>query len=257
MNFNEFIKEYFIEPMYTGEGYNLPNTIVYGILLGIGVIVSYKIIKNLKITIDRVFLITLIPYLFTGSTIRALTDAEILPKIFPFLTPGIFFTMFLIYMPILVLSVKLNIYPRLVTTAGVMLSIYPTILLIQNIKYFNVIIYFIFYLLILSLILIPLYYFKIDKMFLIVIFVHIIDLSSTLVAINHFNYFEVHYFENILINKFNTSLILIPIKFLVLFLAYKILSFLNFDERRFWYVALFILGFSPGFRDLFKVMLLG
>ncbi len=252
----EFLDRYFIEPMYTGEGYNLPNTIVYGIALGLGIIASYKIIKKLNIDIDRRFLYSLLPFLVFGSTVRALADAEIIPKIFPFLTPGIFFTTFLLYVPLLVISVRLGYYPKLNIIFGTILCIYPTLLLIKNISYISPLYYTILYLVLFSLLLYPLK-FKIERFFLLVFLAHFFDLSATITGVNHFNYFEEHYFENILIEYSGTSFILLPMKIGVLLIAYKILSFLEPLERRFWYVALFILGFSPGLRDLYKMMLIG
>ncbi len=256
MGFGDFIDRYFIEPMFTGEGYNLPNTIVYGLALGIGIIASYKIIKKLNIEIDRRFLYSLIPFLIFGSTVRALADAEIIPKIYPFLTPGIFFTVFFLYVPILIISVRYGYYPKLNIIFGAALCVYPIYLLIRGIEHISPLYYTMLYFFVLSALLIPLRY-KIERFFLLVFLAHFFDLSATLAGVNHFGYFEEHYFENILINYTGTSFILVPMKIGVLLIAYKILSLLEPLERKFWFVALFILGFSPGLRDLYKMMLIG
>ncbi len=257
MNMEEFLRKYFINPMYTGEGYNLYNTIVYGILLGIGIILSYKIIKRLKINVDEKFLTSLIPFLLLGSTIRALADANILPRVFPFLTPGIFFTMFVIYVSLLIIVYKKMEYPKDLILIGIFMNIYPLYLLIINIKHFEAIYYCLKYFIPLSSLVLLFYKLGIDRFYLYVIIAHMFDLSSTLAGINHYGYFEVHYFENILINMLNFSYILIPIKIFILLIIYKVLNVLELNERNFWYTAVFILGFSPGFRDLFKIMLLG
>ncbi len=256
MSIKDFIDRYFIEPMFTGEGYNLPNTLVYEDIHGFGIIASYKLIKRLNIDIDKKFLYSLLPFLLFGSTVRALVDANILPKTFPLLTPGIFFTAFLLYVPTLIVSVRYGYYPRLSIIFGTILCLYPLYLLIKNIKYISPLYHTVIYFLVLSTIAIPLKN-KIESLFLLVFLAHFFDLSATLAGVNHYGYFEEHYFENILINYTGTSFAIVPLKIGILLAAYKILSLLDPKERRFWFVALFILGFSPGLRYLYKMMLIG
>ena len=57
------LKKYFIDPIYTGVGYNLYNTLVYGLILGTAIILSFKIVEKFKIQIDFKFLLALIPFL--------------------------------------------------------------------------------------------------------------------------------------------------------------------------------------------------
>jgi uncharacterized membrane protein len=82
-----------------------------------------------------------------------------------------------------------------------------------------------------------------------------LDASATFIAIQFYGYWEEHVFENYLIHLANTALVLYPLKILILIIAISLLE--KIDENSLWYYAIFLLGYSPGLRDTFKIMLLG
>lgn len=93
----EFISEHFIQPLRTGEGYNMVNTLVYGILL---LILSFLVLRGLRragIRLSTDFFIALVPFTLIAGVLRALeefarvTGAGVLPHSYLFLTPGIYF----------------------------------------------------------------------------------------------------------------------------------------------------------------------
>ncbi|MBU2559809.1 DUF63 family protein, partial [archaeon] len=86
----EFIQRYFIKPIYSGEGYNYYNTIVYGLLLGVGIILVDSLLRKLKVEIDTRFAFGLFPLITLAAILRSLVDGEILPRSFFLITPGIF-----------------------------------------------------------------------------------------------------------------------------------------------------------------------
>ncbi|NOZ76190.1 MAG: DUF63 family protein [Euryarchaeota archaeon] len=92
----DFFREYFIDPIYQGTGYNAVNTVVYGLLLGLGIMAGEALVERLKVRIDRDFLAGVFPYLVLASVLRSLVDASVLPRTAFLITPGIFFTIFLI-----------------------------------------------------------------------------------------------------------------------------------------------------------------
>lgn len=84
-----------------------------------------------------------------------------------------------------------------------------------------------------------------------------LDASATFVGVNYFGYFEEHVVENFLIQFAGTALILFPFKIIVLFAAMSVVEKLEKEAQEFWYLAIFILGFAPGIRDVLTILLLG
>ena len=83
---SQFIGENFI---YLHPGYTILNTVVFGIILGIIVIFIIKLFKFLKKD-PKDLLIPLIPFIFFGSSARALVDNGIYPLTYILVTPGIY-----------------------------------------------------------------------------------------------------------------------------------------------------------------------
>ncbi|MFC2175197.1 DUF63 family protein [archaeon] len=88
----EFIEAYFIRPVYTGEGYNVFNTIVYAVLFIAGLHGVKLLLKKWKIKIDKKLFNALIPYLVFAGLLRALQDSWAV-KHWLFITPGIYLLM--------------------------------------------------------------------------------------------------------------------------------------------------------------------
>jgi len=260
-----FIERYFITPIYTGEGYNIYNTIAYGILLGIGIIGSYKILEKLKIEIDEKLLIALFPFLVLASILRVLEDASILPKTAWFITPGIFFFTFFLVLPLLIVFHRLTEnYHLPMLFLGLMILIVPSISVIKNIFTIKPAIYTIAFFSVLSyLFIVIVRRLNIDIFEDVRVYgifaAHFLDVSATIVGVEFFNYWEEHYFENMIISHVGTSFVLIPLKVIVISLAIMVLQRVMEEEREknFWYLALFILGFPPGLRDMLKMVLIG
>lgn len=262
------IKKYFIDPVYTGAGYNVVNTIVYGLILGLGILLSYKIIERFKININEKFLIGLLPFLILGSVLRALEDAGLLPKSAFFITPGIFFTIFSAAILALLIAAILNKkgYELHVTLGaiGLLLLPYPTYLVLNNILIYSPLLYTIPALALSTAAVVGVIkYWNIDYMkdrwVSFIIAAHMLDASATVVGVELYDYWEEHYFEGAIIDALGTGLVIYPLKVVVLFLVIYIVQKALEEENavKFWYLALFILGFSPGLRDLLKIMMVG
>lgn len=88
----EFIENYFIKPVYSGEGYNIFNTLVYGALFIIGLHGIKWTLNKWKIKINKELFHALLPYLFVGGLVRAIQDYSPI-KHWLFITPGIYLLM--------------------------------------------------------------------------------------------------------------------------------------------------------------------
>ncbi len=75
--------------IYLHPGYTILNTIVFGIILGIIVLLIIKMFKYIKKDPAELML-PLIPFIFFGSSARALVDNNIYPLTYIFVTPGIY-----------------------------------------------------------------------------------------------------------------------------------------------------------------------
>ena len=70
-----FFEENFVQPIIQNGWFNPYNTLAYGAILIIGVILVYKLLERLKIPIDRRFLLALLPFVAWAPVTRALRDA--------------------------------------------------------------------------------------------------------------------------------------------------------------------------------------
>jgi uncharacterized membrane protein len=257
----EFIQRYFIEPIYSGEGYNVYNTVVYGLLLGVGIILTEDLLKKFKIEIDGRFAFALLPFLTLAAILRSLVDASVIGKSFFFITPGIFLTTFTITLLSLlgakILERSRGIdYSSSMFVAGVVLLIYPGALVVQNIA---APIHFISIIVLtgVSSWLTILLFRGLDasKWGNYIIPAHMLDASATILAVEYLGYFEEHVFEDFLIQIAGTAFVIFPLKIIVLAIVFVALK--RMEAGPFWYFALVILGYAPGLRDTLTIVLVG
>ncbi|MEK6977357.1 MAG: DUF63 family protein [Candidatus Hydrothermarchaeota archaeon] len=257
------LREYFIDPIYQGTGYNAVNTVVYGLLLGFGIMACDGLVRRLGLRIDRRFLVALLPFLALASVLRSLVDAQLLPRSFFLITPGIFILVAALAAGALLIGKALPgrfRYPYGTAAIGLALLVYPAYILIPHVKSYMP---FLQIALLLAaataLTVIALRRTGWGDPFVEAIFVaHLLDASATIVAVEYYGFWEEHVFEDFLIQAVGTAYVILPFKLLVLVLVTAFLRrTLEGDSLRFWYFALFVLGFAPGLRDTLTVMLLG
>ena len=254
---SDFIQQNFL---YLHPGYTVLNTVVFGIILGIAVIVIIKMFKYIKKD-PKDLLIPLIPFIFFGSSARALVDNGIYPLILWLVTPGIYVLTGLITIATLLVSVyverKTNFdYRYLMLIVGIILCI-PNIL---NINHLNWVAFFgvlgvwatvtsIFVLIGTKWSLLK------DKFNLGVLSAHLFDASSTFIAVDFFGYGEQHVLPNALMNLAGTAAVMFPLKIAVILAAlYVVDEYIEDDViRNMLKLAIFILGLAPGLRDFLSL----
>ncbi len=69
---SEFLYTYFINPIYTGEGYNIYNTLVYAALLLLGLYGVERFLERLEVKIDARLFRSLVPFVILGGLLRGL-----------------------------------------------------------------------------------------------------------------------------------------------------------------------------------------
>ena len=280
----EFFGKYFIEPIYQGTGYNLVNTLTYSIFLIIGVIFTYKLIKKFDIKIDKNFFVGIIPFIFFGGLLRSFEDYlqtgknEIfLGTIFEMfliatenglrnillVTPIMYFTIFLITMTALLVSIFLGkkykiSYHKIWFSIGSLLSL--MIFFQLKLVNFDAMFLMIGLTLIWAVLLLAVKKYTKHKFFsdenYFITLSHMFDASTTFVSLQFYNYVEQHVLPGFLISIFGPS-VMFFLKFIVVsFVLYKIDEDDENEElKKFIKITILILGLAPGLRNFFRLVM--
>ncbi|GAB6101364.1 DUF63 family protein [Thermococcus atlanticus] len=247
-----FINQYFIQPMYTRSGYNAYNTFIYAFLFGFGVIYSYRyIIRPLKIKVDERLFWAVTPMIVFGATVRALVDGGVLPENPWILTPGIFFTAFLLIVPALVIDARMKTYPKITVAWGLVLALWANYMLVTHARNWEPYELTLLHTFVSWVPVFVIYRYRpFDRLYLYPVLAHLYDMGSTVVAIHFYGYREVHWLENILVGHFGAYFYYPWITFILVVVYYGLRWLVpDEEERYFWYLAIYILGLGPAIRD--------
>lgn len=268
MEMADFIQKYIIDPIINGTGYNIVNTTVLALGFVLVVILTTFIFKKAKIKIDKEFFIGLAPFIVLGSVARTLEDAEVLTSYW-FVTPMIYI---LIYFAVLA-SLGVSIFAsrkvgRPYWQIMCLMGIIPMLYAISFIK----ILYFQPFLFVISLTLL----FSVAVFILrkklkprllseansAIIITHLFDASTTFTAIELSRFWGARYFEQHVLAGFLMASIgsyaIFLLKIAVVPLALWAIDRYSEDKQveNFLKIAVFILGFGPGLRNMLSMMVL-
>jgi uncharacterized membrane protein len=270
---NNFIQQFYIDPITYETGYNIYNTITYAIIFIIAAFLVYKLLKFIKIRIDNNFLYGIIPYVILGGLLRALEDALIVSG-FWFKTPMIYVIVFIIAFVTLSISLLVEKYTKykyhnlwLIIGIVILLFGFAYVRFVSSFAFISVIgitIFWIFIFLAIKNIAKIKKYNSIDKFLskenLLLLIVHMFDASTTFTALNFFSYFEQHVFPSFLINIFG-PIVMFPLKLIVIILVLYVLDKelckkQDLEKRNFIKFLILILGLAPGLRNLLRLVML-
>ncbi|MFB6076075.1 MAG: DUF63 family protein [Candidatus Aenigmatarchaeota archaeon] len=257
-----FLDKYFVYPIIEGTGYNIVNTLAYSLILVFAVILIYKTLRKLDVTIDKNFFIGLFPFIVLGGLMRALEDGSYFNS-YLFVTPCIYIVLFSFGMLSLLISLffdKHTKYPywKMFFVMGIIPLIYFSFFvnIVNPGGLFLVV-------LLSGLWFVLLYSFNIlnDRIFsktnIIALWGHMLDASATFVAVSYFSYMEQHVLPNYLFKLFG-PVAMFPLKFFVVLYVLYLLD-RNIEDRnmKYWLkIVIFVLGFSLGVRDLLALSML-
>lgn len=271
----QFINRYYIDPVIYDSGYNPVNTITWGLILGICVFGVVKLMKRMDVKIDEHFIYSIIPFVLAGSSLRVLEDAGVFsaPLSYLFITPNIYFVVFIVTLFCLILSKKLydaekikNWY-HLFSGLGFFwfLCNLITLLYFEDIQRPNV---FLTIVLLGSGLAFLIYYisaktgFSIitDRVNFTILWVHLLDASSTFVGVDFLGYYEKHVVPAYLIDLTGTALVMFPLKLGIFLPVIYILDTQFKDEESisltiFVKMVIIILGLSPACRNTLRMTL--
>jgi uncharacterized membrane protein len=255
----EYIRQNFI---YLHPGYTILNTVVFGIILGICILIIIKMFKYIKKD-PAELMIPLIPFIFFGSSARALVDNNIYPLTYLLVTPGIYVLTGLMAIITLLTAVYIERktsfdYRYIIFIVGAILCI-PNILfmgpvnLVATIQVVGVwaIVSSVFILLRNKWALLS------NKFNLSVLMAHLFDASSTYIAVDYYGYYEQHVLPSVLTGFFKTAIIMFPLKIVVILGALYVIDTYIEDRTiaNMLKLAIFILGLAPGLRNFLSLIM--
>jgi uncharacterized membrane protein len=275
---SQFINTYYLDPIRTDSGYNPVNTFTWAVILGICIFGVFKLLKKLEVKMTPRFIVSVLPFVLAGSSLRVIEDspADLVHPPFSYLliTPNIYFLVFVITVGCLWISIRLQ-------KAGLVKDFHITFAVFGLVWFFiNLIILLHFQHVVTAYI--PLFvigagtgltfafyliarYFKssifTDPLNLSILLIHLMDASSTYIGVDKFGYFSKHVVPSYLINLTGTALVMYPLKFIIFIGVIYILD-TQFEEdelsqnlKMLIKMVILILGLSTAARDTIRMTL--
>jgi len=264
----EFFNKYFIIPIQTDGGYNFVNTITYAIIALILLYGIYKLFEKLKVNIDLKFFYSLIPFIVLGASIRAFVDHHLLPYGFWFSSPGLYVLVAAVWLGIFLLSHFLEKYVtcvkswKRVLVAGALLNAIIWFYAIANGLRFDNLKYGLAIIGLAVLVSGVLYFaFKklkfTDKISFLPFPAHLLDASATFIAVDFLGFTEKHPLPVFFSHLVGTAAAMYVLKLAVLIPAVYLIRKEIKDKNmaNFLLIAIAVLGFAEGLRDLLTVLI--
>ncbi len=273
---SQFISTYYIDPILYDEGYNIFNTITWALVLGVCIFGVMKLLNRMKVTIDEKFILSVIPFVLAGSSLRVIEDAGLFkpPMQYLFITPNIYFAVFAVTVLCLVVSKwiqkagKVEDYRTAFAILGILWTAVNVIVLlyVENIVRPTVPVLIVGAATVLTFLVYKIskyggYELFTNKLNLSIVFAHLLDASSTIVGIDMLGYYEKHVIPSYLIDLTGTALVMYPLKLMIFVPVLYVLD-TQFDEddesrtlRTLVKMVIIILGLSPAFRNTIRMTL--
>lgn len=271
-----FIETCYLNPIIYDTGYNPINTITWALVLVVCLVVTFKLLKKLRITIDHRFIAAVVPYILVGASLRVMEDAEIVnpPLSYLLITPLIFFLVFACCVALLILSVNLSRstkrggadYPLLFGLIGFLWLIANLAILMRTEEVTAP--WVLFAVTGIPGILVGVLYaigtiggipVLTDRVNLAVLAAHLLDASSSYIGIDKLGYTGKHVIEGLIVRYAGTAAVMYPLKLGILIpLLYLLATQFTEEEmelKNLVLLALITIGLAPGVRNTLRLML--
>ena len=277
----DFIYKYYIDPIVYGQPYNIVDTLTYALVLILALYLIYRWLAHTKIVqVDTRFVLATLPYVVLGGLLRVVEDTGMIspPWQYLLITPLIYFVLFFFTIIALVVSAHaakaglVRDYARWYAAIGVAACIAIAGLLVwfglQNgmisipvlatILGMGIVATFLVYAAMRYLLG---WTYAADPLYLALIFGQMLDASATSYGIDlhEIDYMEVHVVGSNLIELTGTAFVMFPLKLLVLFPAIYVMQIYRREANpAFWHLvllAMIVVGFAPGVRDMVRMVL--
>ena len=284
---SDFIYKYYIDPIKTGQAYNVVDTLTYAIILVLCVYLLYRwmsastYLAESGFSFDRNFILATVPYVILGGLLRVIEDTGMITSDWKYLliTPLIYFTLFFFVIGVMFVSRYLTLkgitasFIQFYAFAGVLAMIVASLILCSFGMMHNGI-----DLVILAII--PLmavtatavvwavmkyalgWTYVSDPVYVTLLFGQLLDASATSYGIDlhpSVQYVEQHVVGSALIGMTGTAFVMFPLKLIVLFPAIYVMQLYRKEANpAFWHLvllAMIVVGFAPGVRDMVRMVL--
>ncbi|MDO9034458.1 MAG: DUF63 family protein [Methanoregula sp.] len=284
---SDFIHKYYIDPIRMGQPYNIVDTLTYAIILVIGVYLLYRWmsqstwLSDIGFKIDASFILATLPYVILGGVLRVVQDTGMLTGDFQFLlvTPLIYFVLFFFTIAMLFLSRYLTLqgltqnFLTFYVFAGIMaVFVVSLVLLAWGINHTHIDLFILAVIPLMALTTTVLVWafmryvlsweYVTDPLYITLLFGQLLDASATSYGIDlhpSVRYIEQHVVGSGLIDLTGTAFVMFPLKLVVLFPAIYIMQLYRKEANpAFWHLvllAMIVVGFAPGIRDMVRMVL--
>jgi uncharacterized membrane protein len=284
---SDFIYKYYIDPIKNGQAYNVVDTLTYAIILVVCVYLLYRWLSSSNrmaeagFRFDEKFILATVPYVILGGLLRVIEDTGMITSDWRYLliTPLIYFTLFFFVIGVMFLSRYLTLkgitrdFIRFYAVAGIAAMVIASLILLSFGMTHNGVDLFI-------LAVIPLmavtatavvwafmrfvlgWDYANDLLYITLLFGQLLDASATSYGIDlhpHVQYVEQHVVGSTLIAMTGTAFVMFPLKLIVLFPAVYVMQMYRKEANpAFWHLvllAMIVVGFAPGVRDMIRMVL--
>jgi uncharacterized membrane protein len=284
---SDFIHKYYIDPIRMGQPYNIVDTLTYAIILVLGVYLLYRWmsqsdwLSEIGFKIDASFILATLPYVILGGVLRVVQDTGMLTGDFQFLlvTPLIYFVLFFFTIAMLFLSRYLTLqgltknFLTFYVFAGIMaVFVVSLVLLAWGINHTHIDLFILAVIPLMALTTTVLVWafmryglgwkYVTDPLYITLLFGQLLDASATSYGIDlhpSIRYVEQHVVGSGLIDLTGTAFVMFPLKLVVLFPAIYIMQLYRKEANpAFWHLvllAMIVVGFAPGIRDMVRMVL--
>jgi len=276
----DFINEYYWIPIEGDSGYNSVNTVTWAVILGISIFYVAKLLMKLNIKADWKFITVIIPFIFAGSTLRVIQDFNKDAQLFSsplqnlLITPFIYVLMFVTTVVLLIISIKLqrlgivNDWKMAFGTAGILWTLVNLGILLSVLRITDPAALIVVFLIGTGLTMMIYTVAKVtgqtiftQRINVSILFVHLLDASSTFYGMKFLGYTEKHVVPTFLIDLAGTSSIMFPLKLMVFIpVIYVLETQFNDDEESMHLkdvlkLTIIVLGLAPAIRNTIRMVL--
>jgi uncharacterized membrane protein len=270
-----------------GEAYNIVDTLTYAIILVLAVYLLYRWLStstwlsDIGISVDRAFVLATIPYVILGGVMRVVEDTGMIegPAKFLLITPLIYFVLFLFTVSMMFLAlflVKRGIAGSFAAVYGgagaFALFVASLVLLAWGMNHRGIDLFILCVIPLMALVATTLVWlfmryvlqwaYVADPLYITLLFGQLLDASATSYGIDlhpSVQYVEQHVVGSALIGATGTAFVMFPLKLVVLFPAIYVMEMYRKEANpAFWHLvllAMIVVGFAPGVRDMVRMVL--
>lgn len=284
---SDFIYKYYIDPITQGQSYNIVDTLTYAIILVAAVYLLYRWLSTSAwlsesgIKIDQTFVLATVPYIILGGVLRVIEDTGMVTGNWKFLliTPLIYFTLFFFVLAMIGVSRWLVIagitgqFATFYGGAGIFTLIVSCLVLVAwSTTHRGIDLFILCFIPLMALCATTMVWafmryvlkwaYVADPLYITLLFGQLLDASATSYGIDlhpSVRYVEQHVVGSALIDATGTAFVMFPLKLVVLFPAIYVMEMYRKEANpAFWHLvllAMIVVGFAPGVRDMVRMVL--